>query len=43
MGLLEKSAPESAKVRVFGVVDLHNAPRIDASPDAFSINFNLFL
>lgn len=42
-GLLEESTSESAEVRMLGVVDFRNTPRVDTSSDGLPINFNFFL
>ena len=40
---VEKCAPQAAEVGVLGVVDLDDAPRIDACTDELAVNFNLVL
>jgi hypothetical protein len=41
--LLEKGAPQSAKVRVFWIVHLGDAPRVDPSTNGLTIDFDFLL
>lgn len=40
---LQKSASQSAKIRVFWIIDLDDAPRIYSSPNGLAVKFDLLL
>lgn len=40
---LQKSASQSAEIRVFWVIDLNDTPWIDSSPNGLAIKFDLLL